>query len=187
MAPTPRMQVCGGLSTGVNQWMPWPPRFETVKLPPSISSGASVPARALSMASARSLGQLGERHGVSGSNDRHQECLAGVDGEAEVDVRELLDPFPVEPGVGCRVLSHSTRGRKHDQVVQTNAGPGGGISHLPEAPGIPQQSLRLGISGQRQLRAVLSEACIRCAVILRAPRTGTTVNSSAGAASRSDR
>ena len=51
---------------------------------------------------ARSLGQLGERHRVSGSNDRHQECLAGVDGEAEVDVRELLDSFPVEPGVGFR-------------------------------------------------------------------------------------
>ena len=32
-----------------------------------------------------------------------------------------------------RGVSNSTRGRKHDQVVQTNPRPGGGISHLPEA------------------------------------------------------
>ena len=79
------------------------------------------------------------------------------------------------------MLSHSTRGRKHDQVIQTNAG--AGTWHQSPAGGARHTSARAFAWHIGSACAALrEEACIRCAVILRAPRTGTTVNSSVGAA-----
>ncbi len=51
IAPTARMVAAGGLMTAVNSSIPYIPRFETVKVAPWYSSGASFFSRARAISS----------------------------------------------------------------------------------------------------------------------------------------
>ena len=79
------------------------------------------------------------------------------------------------------MLSNSTCDCKHDQVVQADPGPEVASGTCRRRFVYLRSAFALAYRVSVSCALFASEACIRCAVILRAPRTGTTVNSSAGA------
>ena len=80
------------------------PALVTVKVESRSSSGLSVPARAASARRATSSGELVEAPRVAGADDRDDEPLVGLDGDAEVVAVEVDDLVALEPRVQLREL-----------------------------------------------------------------------------------
>ena len=88
VAPTARIDACGGLSTAMNWSMSYMPRFEIVNVPPSRSSAAQLAvARAADEIGAH-LRDLRDRQPLRAAHDRDDEPLRRGDRDADVGARE---------------------------------------------------------------------------------------------------
>src|SRR5665809_106009 len=74
------------------------PPLEMVKVPPCISSSASLPARAGAEIGDSRL-DLGEAHAIGVAQDRHHESALGADGDADVIIILVDDVLAVDLGV----------------------------------------------------------------------------------------
>ena len=87
------------------------PALVTVKVPPRSSSGFKR-AGSGGVGEARGLGgELLERSGVAASDDRDDEALVGLDGDAEVVALEIDELVVLEPSVQLWDLLQPGRGR----------------------------------------------------------------------------
>ena len=111
------------------------PALVTVKVPPRSSSGVSVPARADSA----SRGDLGrervERLGVARADDRDDEPLVGLDGDADVTPVQVDDLVAVEPRVQLGELPQRGRGRLERERQQQLDVDVGEVRFLDEGDG----------------------------------------------------
>ena len=82
---TPRMATSGALMIGVKAVPPMPPRLEMVKLPPCISAGGSLPARAFADI-APAPGNLADALAVGVTDHRHQQAVRCFDRDADVEI-----------------------------------------------------------------------------------------------------
>src|SRR5205085_1412125 len=106
IAPTARIAPWGGFSTAMNCVTPNGPRFEIVKVPPSMSCWESLPARAFATMSMRAAAiSLCDRCGLGQAAD---------DRLAHVRERHLLDlaRLDLAHGRGDRTRRHCRRGAR---------------------------------------------------------------------------
>ena len=101
------------------------PALVIVNVPPRSSSGFSVPARAASASRSTSARELLERRGVAAADDRDDEPLVGLHGDAEVVALEVDDLVALEARVQLRVLLERGRDRlerERHELLQVDVG-----------------------------------------------------------------
>ncbi len=82
----PRIATSGALTMGVNDVPPMPPSDEMVKVAPYMSPPFSSPSRARALEIAQLLGDLDDALAVGILDDRNDEAVGRVGGEADVVV-----------------------------------------------------------------------------------------------------
>ena len=94
----------------MNRSIPYMPRFEIVKVPPSRSDCCSFPPRARSTISCACGGDLGDRLPLASLDDRNDEPVRDRNGDADVRGRIQLDGVAFVERVHCAVTHQRGRG-----------------------------------------------------------------------------
>ena len=122
--PMPRIATSGWLTIGVWNRPASFPALVTVNVEPRSSSGCELPG-ARGLGEALDVGgELLHRSRVAAADDRDDEPLLGLDGDADVVAVEVDDLVALEPGVQFRELLQRRRARlQHgrDQQLQVDA------------------------------------------------------------------
>ena len=106
-----RIATSGWLTIGVWKRPASLPALVTVNVEPRSSSGLSVPARAASARRSTSACELVDRRRVAAADDRDDEPVVGLHGDAEVVAVEVDDLVALEPRVQLRELLQRARRR----------------------------------------------------------------------------
>ena len=99
MRPMLRIATSGWLTIGVWSSPASLPALVTVNVEPRSSSGLRAPARAASARRSTSSASSSTEADVAAADDRHDEALVGLDGDAEVVAVEVDDLVALEPRV----------------------------------------------------------------------------------------
>ncbi len=134
MASACRMAACGWLMMGVEATLPRDPGLLTVKVPPETSSGPSSSAPRAPDRVVYPAGEARDVQLVGAGDDRHDQGVLEVNGDADVDLSPQDDPLPVPHGVQDRVLLEPLYRRRDDE---------GQIGELHALPPLEGHLLRL--------------------------------------------
>ena len=109
MRPTLRIATSGWLTIGVWNSPASFPALETVKVEPRSSSAAIVPVRAASASRSISAWISAIAPVAAAADDRHDEALVRLHGDADVAAVEVDDVVALEAGVQLRELRERAR------------------------------------------------------------------------------